>query len=245
MVAQFSKKRIGMARGKTQKRSKSTKSRKSCSKVLTIPQLRQSLDYISSYADSLVKSGMKLTDESVKSFASEWKRTFGKTLPESSARSYLENLMKMKKSSRRTRKYRGGAQNTMLTGAPNAYMTRPGTDIPYGNFLEYVGKGFWNPEPAIKWDPVRQPPVIPYAETGSNKMNGGGFFDGLSMRPFTSQNPTTPMLDAMYAWKGQPLGPGPESYQRAYTYQSSPVESQTILANPVYTRSLQNDIQSN
>jgi hypothetical protein len=227
-----------MARGKTQKRSKTRKT-----KILTIPQLRQSLDYIASYAESLVKSGAKIGDDAVKSFVSEWKRVFGKTLPSVTAKSYLENLMKMKKG-RRTRKHRGGAQNTMLTGAPNAYMTRPGTDLPYGNFLEYVSKGFWNPEPAIKWDPVRPPPVLPYAETGSNKMNGGGFLDALSMRPFVAQNPTTPALDAMYAWKGQNLGPGPESYQRAYSYQSSPVGSAMVLANPVYTRTLANDVST-
>lgn len=238
-----------MARGKT--RRQKSKSRKATSqKVLSIPELRKSLDYISEYAKSMVKSGGKSMDALAKDFASEWKKVFGKSLDLGAAKSYLQNmtiLSSSKKGSRRhTRKMKGGAQSTMLTGAPMDYMTRPGTDIPYGNFLEYVNKGFWNPEPAISGSPIRPPPVLPYAGTGSNQVGGGmigNFVSALSMRPFGAENPPSVANDAQTAWKGQPLGPGPEPYQTAYSYKSG-AAMPTVASSPVYTRALAADVMT-
>jgi hypothetical protein len=233
-----------MARGKTRKQI--SKSRKSSAqpKVLSIPELRKGLDYISEYAKSMVKSGGKSMDALAKEFASEWKKVFGKSLDLAAAKSYLQNMtiLSPKKSKRGTRKMKGGAQSTMLTGAPMAEMTRPGTDLPYGNFLEYVNKGFWNPEPAISGSPIRPPPVLPYAGTGSNQV-GGGFLDALTMRPFTAENPPSVGGDAQTAWKGQPLGPGPESYQTAYSYKSG-AAMPTVASSPVYTRALASDVMT-
>jgi hypothetical protein len=240
-----------MARGKTRKQHTRPKSRKSSSaqqKALSIPELRKSLDYISEYAKSMVKSGGKSMDALAKEFASEWKKVFGKSLDLAAAKSYLQNMtiLSPKKGSRHTRKMKGGAQSTMLTGAPMAEMTRPGTDIPYGNFLEYVNKGFWNPEPAISGSPIRPPPVLPYAGTGSNQVGGGmigNFVSALTMRPFGAENPPSVGNDAQTAWKGQPLGPGPESYETAYSYKSG-AAMPTVASSPVYTRALASDVMT-
>ena len=238
-----------MARGKTRKQHTRPKSRKAeSSKVLSIPELRKSLDYISEYAKSAVHAGGKSMDALAKDFASEWKKVFGKTLDISAAKSYLQNMtiLSSKKGSRRTRKMKGGAQSTMMTGAPMDYMTRPGTDIPYGNFLSYVSKGFWNPEPAISGSPIRPPPVLPYAGTGSNQVGGGmlgNFVNALTMRPFGAENPPSVGNDVQTAWKGQPLGPGPESYQTAYSYKSG-AAIPTVASSPVYTRALAADVMT-
>jgi hypothetical protein len=232
-----------MYRGKTRKmRTKSLK--KGQVSVLTIPELRKSLDHISQYADNLVKGG-KNVKEMTLSFAKEWKKTFDKKLPTDAAESYIRHIIGMKRKSKKTRKYRGGAQSTELTGSPIDYMTRPGTDIPYGNFLKYVNSGFWNPEPAISYDCGKQTGVLPYPETGSNKMNGGGFLDVLLNRPIIATNPPSVNFDAQTAWKGQPLGPGPESWQRGYQYQLPPGSMPTPISVPgVYQRDLTQDVST-
>lgn len=229
-----------MPRGKTQKRRSKTK------KVLTIPELRQSLDYITDYTDDLIKSA-KTTKEAAQIFASEWKRVFGKVLPMATAESYINHIKNMKKPSKKgkhTRKLRGG-------NAPIGYMTRPGTDLPYGNFLSYVSKGFTNPEPALQYDNERPLGVLPYPETGSNRMNGGGLYSSImntfsaaASRPFVAQNPPSVQQDAQTAWKGQSLGPGSASYERAYQYQMPASGSMGVAVSPVYTRVLNNDVST-
>jgi hypothetical protein len=225
-------------RGKTQKR----KTRR-CPSVATIPELRKSLEHISSYGERLIKGGSKSVKQMASQFASEWKKTFGKTLPFSTAEQYIRSLISMKKG-KKTRKMRGGAQNTELMGAPMAHLTRPGVDIPYGNFLKYVDSGFWNPEPAINWDCGKQTSVLPYPETGSNRMNGGGVLSAASFRPFVAVNPPSFQQDMMTSWKGQPLGPGPESWQRGYQYQLPPgtTTANTLPAAAIYTRDLTKDV---
>ena len=230
-----------MARGKTHKRTrkiakiaKITKTRS----VMTIPSLRKSLDYIARYGGELAQSG-KTAKESATSFASEWKKTFGKPLSLESAERYIQHLTGIK-TKKKTRKIRGGG---ITQGAPIDYLTRPGLEIPYGKFLPYVSAGFWNPEPAIQADYGKQQPILPYPETGSNRMSGGGFLDSISFRPFTAQNPPSIQNDATATWKGQPLGPGGNSYDRAYQYQMSPSASVPSIVNSVYTRTLANDVQ--
>jgi hypothetical protein len=231
-----------MARGKTQKKRSKSHVKPS---VLTIPELRKSLDYISNYAEKLVKSGTRGIKDLARDFASEWKKTFGKTLPVETAESYLKHLKSMMKGSKKgrmTRRLRGGAQSTELTGAPLDYMTRPGTYIPYGNFLKYVDSGFTNPEPAINWDCGKQTGVLPYASTGSNKMNGGGFFSAFATRPFVAENPQSVGHDAQTVWKGQQLGPGPNSYDVGYKYQLGPSGPMPSIITEVYNRNLAQDV---
>ena len=243
---------------KTQKRRSKTASKSKS--AMGIPELRKSLDYISDYTNSLVKSGSKVTNEMAADFAKEWRKVFDKSMSLSSAKQYLESVMKTSKGTKQTRRRQhggayqarvntmhggayharvntmhggayharvntmhGGAQDTTLTGAPLNHLTRPGVDIPYGKFLPYVEGGFWNPEQAPAADCATFKPVLPSAGLGSNSMKGGGFLDTISnafsagsFRPFIAQNPTTPQFDAQTAWKGQSLGPGPESWQQAW-----------------------------
>ena len=239
-----------MPRGKTQKKRGKTASRKAS--PLTIPELRKSLDYVSSITEDLIRSGKYSVEEAASIFSREWKKVFGKQLSKSTAVSYIQHMMNMKKGNkkgRHTRKHKRQGGGAAIAGAPLDYMTRPGLDIPYGNFLKYVSSGFWNPEPAAPWDTGRHQPVIPYAETGSNRMNGGGLIDsvgnlfaGITSRPFEATNPTTVMRDGQMGWKGLPPGPGPESYQRAYSYQSNPAMSVPIVTSQAYERDLRADI---
>lgn len=229
---------------KTRGRSKTHRTKKHHTKVLSIPELRKSLEHVSSYAESMAHEKVSKS-EMVEKFASEWKKVFGKPLSKDDAEAYVQHMMNMKaskpyKKTKYTRKLRGGAQSTELTGAPLAYMTRPGVELPYGNFEKYVSSGFWNPEPAIQYDCGKQTGLMPYATTGSNKMNGGSF----TFRPFVAENPTTPLYDAMTAWKGLPLGPGPESYQRAYNYQIPPSGMSVPIASAVYERDLSRDVMT-
>lgn len=206
---------------------KRTKTRKQ-KKILTIPELRKSLDYISTYASSLVQTTKDSVKELSSKFAKEWKKVFGKTLSPKVAEAYIKSLMKVK---RGTRKLRGGA---VLTGAPLDYLTRPGVDLPYGNFQTYVQKGFVNPEPAILKDCGIQKGVEPYAGmTGDTFMKGGNWSAAL-MRPFVATNPTSFQHDAMMGLKGQQMPPGPESWQKAWQPHMnphSPPALTTILAH--------------
>jgi hypothetical protein len=232
-----------MKRGKTVKRrSKSLKSSKKS--VLTIPELRKGLDYIQHYTSSLVKSGGKSVSEMASQFAAEWKKVFGKTLSKDTAEAYIRNMFDMKKKFKTTRKQRGGAQNTLLTGAPMDYMTRPGADIPYGVFTKHVTSGFWNPEPAIQYDCGTQKGDLPMPGMGSNKMNGGAIFTGSPIRFSLAENPTTILNDAQTVANGQLLGPGPASYDTAYSYKSTPETLNSIYASGAYSRVMSNDVRT-
>jgi hypothetical protein len=234
-----------MARGKTHRKTrKVSKTRKTTSSkhMMTIPGLRKSLDHITAYGEGVVRSGKKSTKEMAHAFATEWKKVFGKSLSLPVAERYIRHLTGIK--GKKTRKVRGGG-----LGAPIDSLTRPGVELPYGNFLPYVKSGFWNPEPAISADYGKQQPILPYPETGSNRMSGGGLLDSIanginaiSFRPFSAENPPSVQHDSMTAWKGQPLGPGGESYARAYQYQMPPQPSIPVVANPVYTRTLTRDV---
>lgn len=238
---------------KTQKRSK-TRSNPKPKAALGIPELRKSLDYISEYTSSLIKSGSKITNEMAADFAKEWRKVFGKSMSLSSAKQYLESVMKTSKGPKRTkqtrRRQRGGAQDSTLTGAPLNYLTRPGVDIPYGKFLPYVDGGFWNPEQAPAADCSTFKPVLPPAGMGSNSMKGGGLmsdisnaFSAGSFRPFVAQNPTTPQYDAQTAWKGQSLGPGPEAWQQAWKPMSSS-SSNPLPQIQSYVRDVSADVRT-
>jgi hypothetical protein len=235
------------SRGKTQKR----KSGGTADKGMSIPELRTSLEHISSYAEGLVQKGGESIDAMAKTFAAEWKKTFGKTLDFGAAKSYIEHMMSLSKGkgkrgktqTRKRGKQRGGAQDTMLTGAPLDHLTRPGVDLPYGNFLEYVKSGFWNPEQAHRLDCGQPTTDLPRIGMGSNLMRGGGLLDAAMFRPFVAQNPASVMNDAQSAWKGTSGSPGPESWQQTWSYKmSSPVAALPGL--DTYERTLTNDVRT-
>jgi hypothetical protein len=227
-------------RGKTMKKRAKTHARaKSEQKTLTIPELRKSLDYVTQYTSQLVKSGAKSTKEMATAFAEEWQKVFGATLDMKTAESYIRHVMSRpvfgSKGTRR--KMRGGAA---LAGAPLDFLTRPGEDLPYGNFLKYIDSGFWNPEPATYVPNGTLPP----AGMGSNRMSGGGVMDAVSsmiFRPFVATNPTSIPFDAATAWSGQPLGPGPEVTAQAWKLQ--PVGQAVITPGlNIYPRMLSSDV---
>lgn len=234
------------------KTAKARKSRKVKS-TLTIPELRKSLDYISNYGQKVVKGSKASLDDAAKAFASEWKKVFGKTLSMDTAKSYIQGL---KKGFKKTRKMRGGAQSTLLTGAPTAYLTEPGRDIPYGHFTKLITHGFTNPEPAISADYGKFDPVLPYPETGSNRvfsgnLSGGGilsdignFASAFTMRPYVAQNPTSFVQDMATLSRGQTLPPGGASYERAYSYQLPPSGVMIPPTTPTYTRTLTDDVKT-
>ncbi len=231
-------------RGKTMKKrvkTHKTHSRgKSEQKVLTIPELRKSLDYVTQYSAGLVKSGAKSTKEMAAAFAEEWHKVFGAKLDTKTAESYIRHVMSKpvfgSKGTRR--KMRGGA--VPLAGAPLDHLTRPGLDLPYGQFLKYIDSGFWNPEPAT-FTPQGD---LPSAGMGSNRMSGGGLIDGISsmlFRPVVATNPPSVQFDAATAWSGQPLGPGPDVTQQAWKPQ--PIGQAVIVPGlQTYPRMLTNDV---
>lgn len=256
----------------TQKRRRSHSSAKGA-KAKTIPELRRSLDHISQFTDRLVTSGKKDTKAMAHAFATEWHKTFGKKLDSRTAEDYVRHVASVKpKAGKKTlKKQRGGAQDVQLTGAPLAALTRPGVDIPYGNFLAYVNKGFdvGVPQEAILLDSGKQEGVLPYAETGSNLVGGGrrktrtrralkgggpSMFDTItspftslwnsaSMRPFIAQNPTSYQQDAMIGWKGQLPSPGGQAFE--HTWQPRTVAGvHPIPTVGVYDRDLTQDVSS-
>ena len=61
-------------------------------------------------------------------------------------------------------------------------------------------------------------------------------------RPMAT-NPPSVASDAVTAWRGQPIGPGPEVTQQ--TWKSQPMGTGiTIDPVPTYSRTLSNDIQT-
>jgi len=190
------------------------------------------------------------------SFAAEWKRTFGKTLPKKVAESYIKTMMKKSKGKGTRKLYRGGA---ILTGAPLAALTRPDTDLPHGQFQKYVSGGFVNPEPGITKSCGSQQGIMPQAGMGSNlmkAMKGGAFFDyafpldasapvrnflnAATFRPFIAQNPLTPQHNMMTNLKGVAPPPGAESWQKNWTYHSSPYSAPVAKGIGTYDRTIGN-----
>jgi hypothetical protein len=151
-----------------------------------------------------------------KDFASEWKHVLGKQLSSKAATDFIKHKMRHRKYGKTRRHQRGGNNESM--GAPLDHITRPGANLPYGNYIRNLTNGFWTPEPAILKDGASQH-VTPFPTTGSNKMNGGGLIDSwgtslaaVAFRPFLSQNPPTPQYDASLSFKGLSGGPGASSY---------------------------------
>ena len=208
-------------------------------RAISIPQLRKSLEHITEYSENLVKSGKKNTEEMADTFSNEWRKVFGKKLRPEVAKKYIEHVAAIRPAPK-SRKLRGGAQDMTLTGAPMAYLTRPGVDLPYGQFLPYVTKGFdvGVPTPAILQDCGKQDGVLPYPNTGSNKISGGGIFSGISDfmaaasdRPFVAQNPVSMQQNAMMAFKGITASPGADPSQQTWNYRLP--QGASVFSGPI------------
>ena len=221
------------------------KTQKKRGKPLTIPLLRSSIDHMNVYCEKLLQQTNMPMKEKAKDFASEWKRVFGKVLQPKVAEEYIKHMGSMRtyKKSKHTRKHRGGGAGP-IAGAPLDYVTRPGTDLPYGNFTKYVDRGFWTPQPGILQSCGTQQGILPQAGMGSAKMNGGGIFDSIGtsvsammFRPTVAQNPETSQHGLMNSWKGLPAGPGGASYEQTWKPRADSL-SPALVQMPVYQREL-------
>jgi len=229
--------------------------------IYSIPELRRSFEHIEKFVDQKIASH-ESKDKIVKDLRKEWTRVFLKDLDKKSAESFVENQYSKKKSSRhRTIRRSGGAgaqlanTYTPIAGAPNDYVTRQGIylapgQIPdkaghlplsdgsksnFGSYVQYVDKGFWNPEPGQSYDPVpgqtRFPTSTPagmgdntvhFAAKGgkrkqkaTRKLRRGG---ANVLSPLTSTVPAGVLQDMKDMWYGKQVGPSPDQVQRPPTY---------------------------
>jgi len=214
-------------------------SRKSNRKaVMTIPQLRQSMAHMTNYAHKLAQNlvDTKKGQRAVKAFQSEWQATFHKPLTDKVAKEYLAHIAKYKSKSKTMKHGQKGGM------APLAYRMEPGAPLPYGNFPEYLSKGFSVGIPMsspIANCGIVDSTVIPSADLGSNvfsktggrrstrknKKVGGdpisSFMQGLtaiSTRPFVSQNPPSFQHGAIMENKGYLPSPGSDPSQRVWQH---------------------------
>lgn len=208
--------------------------------IASIPELRRAFEHIEEVVDRKVKQ-KESKEEISKELRKEWHSVFFKVLDKKSADAYVEERMSQKgrrvtRRAQRSRRSKGGAQP--IAGAPLDYMTRQGIylapgQIPtaqghlplssgapsaYGSYVQYVDKGFWNPEPGISYDPVPgQPawPVVP-AGMGSNLVKGGkrslrkggslqSVLSQLGTRPIPSSVPPGILQDGQDRWYGKQL----------------------------------------
>jgi hypothetical protein len=212
--------------------------RKSEKGIASIPELRRAFEHIEDVVDRKLKQKVP-KEEISKELRKEWHGVFFKALDKKSADAYVEERMSQKgrrvtRRARRSSRSKGGAQ--AIAGAPLDYMTRQGIylapgQIPtaqghlplssgapsaFGSYVQYVDKGFWNPEPGQSYDPVPgQPPwpVVP-AGMGSNLVKGGkralrrggslqSVLAQMTTRPVPSSVPAGVLQDAQDSWQGK------------------------------------------
>jgi hypothetical protein len=137
------------------------KTRKQANKakgIFSIPELRRSFEHVEYFLFKKLKSN-EPKSQIVKDVQAEWKKIFLKPLDKSSAEAYVDYVISRQSNRRKTLK-KGGA--LPLSGSSLDHITRAGVYIQpaaippnaYGNIVDYVSKGFWNPEIAQQYDPV-------------------------------------------------------------------------------------------
>lgn len=211
--------------------------------IHTIPELRRSFEYIEQYVDNKIQS--KESKESIiKNLRKEWKLEFSKELNKKSADAFVKDRMKNKT----VRKIRGGMAPVDYALRPGLYLSPGqipnGSGIPitnssstYGNYTQYVDKGFFNPEIAKSFDPLfyqtRFPTSVPEG-MGSNLFKGGkrkrrtrrgGGINNIGsvlseafQRPIPGSSPPGVFLDMQSMWNGTSTGPSPDQVQRHPVY---------------------------
>lgn len=201
-------------------------------KVLSIPQLRKSFHAIESFLSAKLRNSSAKTEDVIKSFRKEWQRHFRKNLSVNAARSYI-NHMREKLVKQRSQ---GGGSSNQLVGAPLDMTTRPGVYGPYGNFLDYVNKGFQVPEPGIQQEcgikdftPSISPNISQRAGArktrrrqrgGVNILTGAPF--AAEFRPFIAQNPITTQASIQNNFKALPSPPSGDPADPAFAYKMPP-----------------------
>jgi len=248
--------------------------RQACKKlkgVYSIPELRRSFEHVEEYVDKKI-SQKEPKDEIIKGLRKEWSCIFLKELDKKSAEAFVTDRMAKTRSYRRkTIRRHGGAgaqlanTYTPIAGAPNDYTTRQGVylapgQIPdkaghlplsdgsksnFGSYVQYVDKGFWNPEPGQSYDPVpgqiRFPTSTPvgmgdntvhFAAKGGNRKNrsrkarrGGSYTSSVmsqaNMHPFSASSPPGILQDMQDMWYVKQVGPSPDQVQRGVIYKTN------------------------
>jgi hypothetical protein len=232
------------------RRTRKYRNKKTENGIFTIPELRRSFEHIEGFLHRKLKSKASKS-EIVKDLQKEWKRVFLRDLDHNSAEAYVEHVMHHSHSHSHSHKRRGTLKSTRggaapIAGAPLDYTTRAGiytqpAAIPpaaYGNILEYVSKGFWNPEQAHQYDPVpgqtryvTSTPVGMGDNTfmkggqrgkkdkrgGTRKLRRGGGLAALIDQGITkmvsSTSPPGIIQDMQDMWKGKTVGPSPDFTQ--------------------------------
>ncbi len=219
--------------------------------IYSIPEIRRSFEYIEEFIDKKINDN-ESKQELVKLLRKEWSKVFLKDLDKKSAEVFIEDRFanKHKRYRHKTLRRKGGA--SPITGSPLDYVTRQGLylapgQIPdqnghlplsngavsnYGNFIQYVDKGFWNPEIAQSYDSIQGQskwPIVP-AGMGSNLVKGGGrklrrggavgsLLSQAFTRPIPSSSPPSVLQDMQNMWYGKEVGPSPDQIQRQPSYQ--------------------------
>jgi hypothetical protein len=240
--------------------------------IYSIPELRRSFEHIEDYVNHKVSSN-ESKEQIVRDLRKEWSRTFLKDLDKKSAETFVnERMSKSHHSRHRTVRRRGGAgaqlpnTYTPIAGAPNDYVTRQGIylapgQIPdkaghlplsdgsksnFGSYVQYVDRGFWNPEPGRSYDPVpgqtRFPTSVPVGmgdntvhfgakggkrSTRRVRRRGGGqtgaMLSQAFMRPISSSSPPGVLQDMQDMWYGEKVGSSPDQVQRGIDYKMGAV----------------------
>jgi len=191
------------------------KTRKHKGKVLTIPMLRKAFEHIDMETRKILAKH-PINKDSISEFQKAWKNCFGKSIDSKTAESYLVLQSKVKKSSRKTKKQKGGS-------APVDYMLRPGIDGTHGSYLPYVSKGldFYNDINNIAMDAdcgkIDYSPQVS-ATMGSNQVGAGlsELLYGLTNRPIMSTNPPSILQDLQDSGLGKTLGASPKPIETHY-----------------------------
>jgi hypothetical protein len=242
--------------------------------IHSIPELRRSFEHIEEFVDNKIhlKEGK---DKIIKDLRKEWSRVFFKDLDKKSADAFVSDRMtKLSGSRHRTLRRRGGAgaqlanTYTPIAGAPNDYTTRQGIylapgQIPdknghlplsdgsksaFGSYVQYVDKGFWNPEPGQSYDPIpgqtRFPTSVPVgmgdntvhftSKGGRRRTRRGGSRIGSLLseaynHPIPSSAPPGILQDMQDMWYGKQVGPSPDQVQRSPNYQLGSIYPKIIF----------------
>jgi hypothetical protein len=232
------------------------KNKKGAAGIYSIPELRRSFEHIEEFVDKKIaaKDGRERIAVDLRK---EWQKVFMKDLDKKSAEAFVDSAMEKHHSQRRRRtlKRSGGAAPVLSDTRPGLYLA-PG-QIPdaqghlplssggksnFGSYVQYVDKGFWNPEPAISYDPVpgqthyvTAPPRgmgtndVHFSAKGGARRKGrtlrkrggslGATLSQAFTRPIPSSVPPDVLQDAQDMWYGKDVGPSPDQVQRSPTYQ--------------------------
>lgn len=242
--------------------------------VFSIPELRRSFEHIEKFVNEKIasrESKDQIVKDLKKEWSNTF---FKELDTKSAEAYVSDRMSKKHTSRHRTLRKSGaisggaGAQlantSTPIAGAPLDYTTRAGIylapgQIPtsaghlplsdgskssFGSFVQYVDKGFWNPEPGQSYDPIpgqtRFPTSTPvgmgtntvhFSSKGGSRKNktrkvrrgrGGALMPATIsqafMHPISSSSPPSILQDGQDMWYGKNVGPSPDQIERSVHY---------------------------